>query len=125
MHEKERSSFEPTESLRPSESGGHRRLVDDANTRLLALLADSGIPESEKIRLLEGMLDRKFRASDAELETASQRVRREGREEGERHALLDVAARFAPDALPVLHTIEELDALRRAVDDALSRKLLG
>ena len=68
--------------------------------------------------------------SEAQHQTiASQRVRREGREEGreegERHALLAVAARFAPEAVPTLQTINDLDALRRAVDEVLSRKLGG
>lgn len=62
-------------------------------------------------------------ATTTEQETIAQRVRREGREEGERQALLDVAARFIPECLPKLKTIVDLDVLRRATDEALARKL--
>jgi hypothetical protein len=101
--------------------------AEDAIARLLALLGDPLLPIIDKSRFLEAMMDNQFPVSAPEKETASQQVRREGREEGreegERHALLAVAARFAPDALPTLSGITELDALRRAVDETLSRTL--
>jgi hypothetical protein len=99
----------------------------DANARLLDLLNDDQLPMLDRIRFQEAIMDNQFNVSDTERETASQRVRREGREEGreegERHALLTVAARFAPEALPGLRAIDDLDGLRRAVDLALARKL--
>ena len=101
--------------------------AEDAIARLLALLGDPLLPIVDKSRFLEAMMDNQFPVSAPEKETASQQVRREGREEGreegERHTLLAVAARFAPDALPTLGGITELDTLRRAVDEALSRTL--
>lgn len=95
----------------------------EADTRLRALFADPKLPKVEKDRLQDAIMNHRISASPVELETTAQRVRREGREEGERQALLAVAARLIPDALPTLRTLEDLDALRRAVDEALSRKL--
>ena len=106
---------------------GRARDEHDANARLLALLADPQLPMLDKARFLEAMMDNQFTVSETERETASQRVRRDGREEGrdegERYALLSVAARFAPEALSAMHAIHDIDALRRAVDEALSQKL--
>ncbi len=106
---------------------GRARDEQDANARLLALLADPQLPMLDEARFLEAMMDNQFTVSETERETASQRVRREGREEGreegERYALLSVAARFAPEALSAMHAIHDIDALRRAVDEALSQKL--
>jgi hypothetical protein len=110
---------------------GRARDSVDANERLVDLLADNQLPINDRILFLEPIVERAFAVSDIERETASQRLRREGREvgreegreEGERQALLAVAARFTPDALPMLRTIEDLDVLRRAVDEALSRKM--
>lgn len=102
---------------------GRARDDDDANQRLVDLLADPQLPKLDRTRFQEAIVERAFAVSATERETASQRLRREGREEGERQALLAVAARIIPDALPTLRTLEDLDALRRAVDEALSRKL--
>jgi len=125
---------------------GRARDSDDANERLVDLLADNQLPINDRILFLEPIVERAFAVSDIERETASQRLRREGREEGRERgreeggeegreecreeardegsrALLAVAARFTPEALPMLRTIEDLDALRRAVDEGLSRKM--
>ena len=106
---------------------GRARDDDDANARLLDLLADDQLPMIDRKRFMEAIMDNQFAVSEPERETASQRVRREGREEGleegERKALFSVAARFVPDALPALRAIRDIDALRQAVDTALARKL--
>jgi hypothetical protein len=77
----------------------------------------------EKDLLRDAIMNHQIPATTTEQETIAQRVRREGREEGERQALLDVAARFIPESLPKLKTIVDLDALRRATDEALARRL--
>jgi hypothetical protein len=69
--------------------------------------------------------------SEAQHQTiASQRVRRGGREEGReegfveaRNAILALAARVVPEAMPVLQSIHDLDELQRAADQAIARKL--
>jgi hypothetical protein len=85
------------------------------------LQADNQLPEFDRTRFQEAIVERAFAVSDTERETASQRLRNEG----ERQALLAIAARFAPDAVPALREIDDIEALRRAVDDALSLKLEG
>jgi hypothetical protein len=49
----------------------------------------------------------------------------QGRGEGARAALLALAARLAPEALPSLRVIHDLDALQQAVDAALAQRLGG
>ena len=95
----------------------------DADARLRALFADPNLPTNEKDLLRDAIMNHQIPATTTEQETIAQRVRREGREEGERQALLDVAARFIPESLPKLSTIDDLDALRQATDEALARKL--
>lgn len=95
----------------------------DADARLRALFADPNLPTNEKDLLRDAIMNHQIPATTTEHETIAQRVRREGREEGERQALLDVAARFIPESLPKLKTIDDLDALRQATDEALARKL--
>jgi hypothetical protein len=109
---------------------GRARDEQDANARLLALLADPQLPMLEKARFLEAMMDNQFTVSETERETASQRVRREGREEGReegfvkaRNAILALATRVVPEAMPALQSIHDLDELQRAADQAIARKL--
>lgn len=104
----------------------HTRDDADANARLVALLDDPLLPMLAKQRFLEAMMDQQFNVSDTELETASQRVRREGREEGReegRMAILALAARVVPEMIPTLQGIEDLEELQRAADAAIVRKL--
>ena len=61
---------------------GRARDSDDANERLVDLLADNQLPINDRILFLEPIVERAFAVSDIERETASQRLRREGREEG-------------------------------------------
>jgi hypothetical protein len=75
---------------------------------------------------MEGMVGKKMAVSEAEYQTASQRVRREGREEGylkARNAILALAARVVPQSMSVPHSIEDLDELQQAADAAIVRKL--
>jgi hypothetical protein len=108
---------------------GRVRDAAEAAARLDALLADRKLPTVQAHSLQEAIMNGQIQVSDIERETVAQRVRREGREEGReegaRAALLALAARFTPDALPSLRAIRDLTALQQAVDAALAQRLGG
>jgi hypothetical protein len=111
---------------------GRARTEQEANARLVGLLADPNLPTIGKNQLQEAIMNHQIEATDTERETIADRVRRlareEGREEGlatAREALLAVAARWAPDALPALRAIADFEVLQREVHTVLARELGG
>jgi hypothetical protein len=111
---------------------GRARDADDARARINALLGDRKLPMVDRLHFREAVMNQQIRTSETEQETIAQRVRREAREEGRqkgireaRELLLAFAARFAPEALPSLRTIDDMRALREAVDEAITRRLGG
>ncbi len=97
--------------------------------RLDALLKDPKLPIEDRYALQEAIMNGQLDATPKEVETAAQRLKRqaldeghrEGHREGGRAALLAVVGDLAPERLPELEKIAELDELQRAVVQLLKR----
>lgn len=97
--------------------------------RLDALLKDPKLPIEDRYALQEAIMNGQLDATPKEVETAAQRLKRqaleeghrEGHREGRREALLAVARDLAPDRIPELEKIAELDELQLAVVQLFKR----
>jgi hypothetical protein len=94
----------------------------EAGAQLDALLADPGVLDSTKQRLLEALMNRSIPTTDAEHTSIVDRLRAEGRAEGRREELLRLAERaFGAEVAGKLAGIDDLDALEDRVLSLLRR----
>lgn len=119
------SEIDPGEGLAWWAWIGLARTSEQEAVRLTALLGDPNLPIDDRARIQEAVMNGELSATQVEQETASQRVRREGRLEGrlegQRQALLDMAMEVAPERVEELRTLEDVQALQRAVMELLRR----
>lgn len=116
---------------------GRPQTAEEGRTRLLRLLDDEKLPTLYKDRLMEAVMENEVPITEPEKESVYQRLKRqlvdEGRQAGlrdgrrtaredERHALLKLVKRVAPDTLPRMQEIEEIEVLRVAVEDVLAER---
>jgi hypothetical protein len=105
------SAVDPAEGLAWWAWIGLARTSEEERARLTALLGDPNLPIEDRTRIQEAVMDGQLSATPVEQETASQRVRREGRLE----SLLELVREVAPERLAQFSAITDVQQLQRAV----------